>query len=184
MSFRFHFPKLQSFNRTILQCCLELITDSFELQDFNGIELICRRVDNQWKIVLPQALTKDTIKWYHVVLGHCGVNRLISSLRAHLWIPHLKEQVTDFVSHCDHCQRYKFPGPGYGELPPWNDVAIPWEEVSVDLVGPWKIQLPIGELIVHAITMIDMTSTLAECIRIKNKTACHCTMQFKNHWLS
>jgi transposase InsO family protein len=38
--------------------------------------------------------------------------------------------------------------------------------------------------VIHAITIIDVTTTLAETIRIENKTASHCAMQFENHWLS
>jgi len=64
-------------------------------------------------------------------------------------------------------------------------VAQPWEEVSVDLIGPWKIRLANGtRLSVHAITMIDPTTTLSESIRIENKTSSHCAMQFANNWLA
>jgi len=41
-----------------------------------------------------------------------------------------------------------------------------------------------GELQVHALTILDVTSTLSESIRIENKTAAHCALQFTNHWLS
>ena len=157
--------------------------DDHDIQTFAGVDLICRRVDNQWKIVLPQALTMDAIKWYHIVLGHCGASRLIASLRNHLWIPNLKELANTFVSQCEICQRNKFAGPGYGELPPRNDVAQPWEEVSVDLVGPWSVTIPMGEIVVHALTIIDVTTTLSEAIRIENKTSEHVAMQFTNQWL-
>jgi len=158
--------------------------DDFDIEMFNGVEMICRRVENQWKIVLPQALVLPAIKWYHVVLGHCGVNRLVDTLRTHFWIPNLKSQVADFVGKCDACQRNKFQGPGYGKVPPRNQVAQPWEEVAVDLVGPWTVELPLGEIRLHALTMIDTVTNLAELVRIENKTAQHVAMQFTNHWLS
>lgn len=158
--------------------------DDFDLQEFNGVELVCKRVNNQWKPVLPEALIAPTIEWYHLILNHCGSTRLVETLRCHLWIPNLQRRVTEYVSTCDHCQRFKQPGPGYGHLPPKNDVAQPWEEVAVDLIGPWTLQLPAGMLTIQALTVVDVTTTLAECVRIENKTSAHCAMQFVNHWVA
>eukprot|EP00977_Amphora_coffeiformis_P006986 scaffold1513_cov100-Amphora_coffeaeformis.AAC.35 len=158
--------------------------DDFEIQTFNGIELIACQHNGFWQIVVPQVLVDPTINWYHVVLGHCGVTRLIKSLSAHVWFPNMKSRVETLVEACNHCQRYKFAGPGYGHLPPRNDVASPWEEVAVDLIGPWTINLPEGNLSLRALTMIDTTTTLTECVRIDNKTAAHVAMHFTNQWLS
>ena len=70
-------------------------------------------------------------------------------------------------------------------LPPRNDIAVPWEEVAADLVGPWKITVPqIGELRFHALTIIDTTTTISEMVRLDNKTAQHVAMHFENQWLS
>ena len=158
--------------------------DDFQIQVFNGQELISHRVRGQWRIVLPQAIIKDTISWYHSVLGHCGETRLAASLRKHFWFPDLLDKIKAFVSTCDQCQRNKLPGPGYGHLPPRNDTAQLWEEVAVDLIGPWKIELPMGTLIVKALTIIDTTSTLSEATRVENATSGHTAMQFENTWLS
>ena len=69
-------------------------------------------------------------------------------------------------------------------MPPKNDVSQPWEEIAVDLVGPWKIVLPFGTLTVLAITIFDITSTLSETVRIDNKSAAHCAMHVENTWLA
>ena len=159
--------------------------DDFELQVFHGQELICHRIHDQWRIVLPEALVTDTISWYHSVLGHCGETRLAASLRAHLWFPNLLDRVKSFISTCEQCQRNKLPGPGYGHLPPREDVNQLWEEVAVDLIGPWIIELPLlGVLSVSALTVIDTTSTLSESVRVDTKAAAHIAMQFENLWLA
>lgn len=158
--------------------------DDYAIQVFHGQELICRRISNQWKIVLPDALIQPTLTWYHATLGHCGSSRLCSTIRTHFFVPKLNELVADFVSTCEDCQRNKFSGPGYGHLPPRNDVGVPWEEIAVDLIGPWKIQLPLGQLQVLALTIVDVTTTLSEVIRIDNRTSAHVTMQFENTWLA
>jgi len=59
--------------------------DDYELQEFNGQALICCcSANNQWHIVLPDALVQPTLAWYHSVLGHCGISHLSSALRTHL----------------------------------------------------------------------------------------------------
>ena len=43
------------------------------------------------------------------------------------------------VQECSTCQHYKLTGPGYGQLHPREASLAPWDEVAVDLIGPWKI---------------------------------------------
>ena len=55
----------------------------------------------------------------------------------------------------------------------------------MDLVGPWKITIEgMGDVVINALTMIDIASTLCEIIRIDNKTSEHISMHFVNEWLS
>ena len=63
-------------------------------------------------------------------------------------------------------------------------LATPWDEVAVDLVGPWTIQLDETEYEFNALTCIDPITNLVEIIRINNKTSQHITEQFENLWLS
>jgi len=159
--------------------------DDYDIQTFAGTELIARRHNDRWKILIPNSMAQPTIAWYHNVLGHAGVSRLTEALLNHLWLPNAKKRISDYIRTCDDCQRNKFDGPGYGALPPRNDVADPWSEVAVDLIGPWSIELPDNtKLSISAITMIDVTTTLSEPIGIDNKTSQHCTMQFENNWLA
>ncbi len=43
--------------------------------------------------------------------------------------------------NCDFCQRNKLNGKGYGFLPECEVQSIPFEECTVDLIGPWKVQV-------------------------------------------
>jgi transposase InsO family protein len=167
-----------------VQALLDL--ERYETQDFYGTPLVSRHDDNdQWRIVMPEALIDPSIDWYHHVLGHTGTARLCQTLRTHFWIRQLQERVDQVVLSCDSCQRNKNPGPGQGHLPPRQDVGLPWEEVAVDLVGPWKVTvLDTGTIEFFALTMIDTTTTLSEIVRIENKTSQHVAMQFENAWLA
>ena len=52
----------------------------------DGTLLICYRdnvADPNWRIVLPAILlNKDVIRWYHLILGHCGTTKLYDTIRA------------------------------------------------------------------------------------------------------
>jgi hypothetical protein len=43
--------------------------------------------------------------------------------------------------NCDFCQRTKLDGKGYGFLPERIVQSILFEECSMDLIGPWNIQV-------------------------------------------
>ena len=69
-------------------------------------------------------------------------------------------------------------------MPPRNARLMPWDEVAVDLIGPWKVNADGIELIFKALTCIDPVTNLVEIIRINNKTSQHVAEQFSNCWLS
>jgi len=92
--------------------------------------------------------------------------------------------VNSVVQECSTCQHYKVTGPGYGQLPPREASLAPWDEVAVDLIGPWTITVNGQELIFNALTCIDPVTNLSELIRINNHSAAHVAMHFENEWLS
>ncbi len=49
----------------------------------------------------------------------------------------------------------------------------PWEEVAINLIGPWKVKVNGQQVEFNALTCIDMASNLVELIRVENKTAKH-----------
>ena len=69
-------------------------------------------------------------------------------------------------------------------MPPRNALVAPWDEVVVDLIGPWKIKVKNRMFIFNALTCIDPVTNLVELIRIQNKTSKHVAQQFENCWLS
>jgi hypothetical protein len=61
---------------------------------------------------------------------------------------------------------------------------LPWEEVAMDLIGPWTVKLPNKTYEFMALTCIDPVTNFPDAIRLRNKTASHVGMQFENLWLS
>jgi hypothetical protein len=63
-------------------------------------------------------------------------------------------------------------------------MALPFQEVAVDLIGPWRVTVQNETIEFHALTCIDMSTNFPEAIRIRSKHASHVGMHFKNIWLS
>ena len=103
-------------------------------------------------------------------------------MKARYYSRHLSSECRQFK--CEDCQKHKADGRGWGLLPEREVTAEPFEEVAVDLIGPWKI--PVGNRTVefNALTCIDMASNLVELVRIKNKTSSHVSHKFAQTWLA
>ncbi len=59
----------------------------------------------------------------------------------------------------------------------------PWEEVAIDLIGPWKVKVNGQQVEFNVLTCIDTAWNLVELIRIDNKTAKHIPDKFTQSWL-
>jgi hypothetical protein len=65
-------------------------------------------------------------------------------------------------------------------LPPREAPLVPWDEVAVDFIGPWKIEIQGQEIEFNALKSMDPVTNLLEMICIKNKTSDHIATQFEN----
>eukprot|EP00978_Attheya_sp_CCMP212_P001210 scaffold2532_cov42-Attheya_sp.AAC.2 len=178
-----------------LQAANERLPIKFpRIQVTNGVELIVYQKEPNvpWQIALPDAILDRFIKWYHKTLVHIGMNRTEDTINAHFYHPKIRERVIALCSKCDACQQYKANNRGHGHPPPREADMAPWQEVAVDLIGPWKVKL--GHLhvvnegeayvICNALTCIDPVTNLTELIRIDGKTAAHIGAKFEQGWLS
>ena len=118
--------------------------DTFPIKYVNQCPLSCYWLsphdpENAWRICTPTALLNDTIHWFHLILGHVGTIHIFDSIQRMFHHPALHRTVYAYTCHV--CQHNKQHGPGYGELPPHDAPLAPWEEVHVDLIGPWSITI-------------------------------------------
>jgi hypothetical protein len=138
--------------------------------------------DEQWRIALPQQMLEETVKWFHQVMGHPGEKRLRETLQQRYYHSKLRYTIDKFK--CEHCQRHKLSGKGYGLLPEREMRIAPWEEVAIDLIGPWTVKVNNRKVEFNALTCIDTASNLVELIRIDNKTSRHIRDKFIQSWLA
>ena len=161
--------------------------NEFPVKYVQGIPVICRKngpadPEKDWKVCLPTAMLQDAARWYHLVLGHAGTKRMFAAITKMFFHPNINWAVNNL--QCDVCQQFKLTGAGFGKLPAKEAILMPWEEVHVDLIGPWKIKIGTKEVEFNALTCIDPVTNLVEMVRIENKTSKHVAQQFENCWLA
>ena len=143
------------------------------------------RVDKP-KIVVPYFIQYPSIRWMHSLLGHVGISRLSATLKKHFWFHNMTKLITEFVSKCEFCQRYnKQQTVKYGLVPPMQIKHLHlWEEVSVDMIGPWKVEINRFEYHFRALTCVDSIIGLPEVIPVDNATSLTVAQAFEDNWLS
>ncbi|GJP60900.1 hypothetical protein CLOP_g18114 [Closterium sp. NIES-67] len=91
------------------------------------------------KIWVPNypPLRQLLLKEYHDVLyaGHFGSNMTLTGIAKHYYWPHVAENVQNFVTSCDTCQRMKSSKQKKaGLLQPLPVPEQPWQVVSLDFI--------------------------------------------------
>ncbi len=75
-----HIRELQQQDEQLLAVQVKYSDNYVNLQlDDNVDDIICYKKDptqSNWKIVLPESMVVDTVKWFHQVMGHPGEKRL------------------------------------------------------------------------------------------------------------
>ena len=88
----------------------------------------------------------------------------------------MHRQIDNYI--CANCQHHKLDGKEYGLLPECELREQPFEEVAVDLTGPWKIQVRGKAYELNSLTYIGTVTNLVELVRIDNKTSQHIASKF------
>ncbi len=83
----------------------------------------------------------------------------------------MTQAITDFIKKCVHCQRYNKRNKKYGHVPPKHVHHLnPWDDVCMDMIGPWKVTINHFEYTFRALTHIDSVISLPEVIPEDNAT--------------
>jgi hypothetical protein len=174
-----HIRELQQQDKQLLALQAKSPDNYVNLQLGDNVnDIICYKKDPtqpNWKITSPESMVVDTLKWFHQVMGHPGEKRLQETLNQHY---HHIEKLK-----CKDYQKHKLAGRGYGLLPKQEVWIAPWEEVAINLIGPWKVKVNGQQVEFNALTCIDTALNLVELICVDNKTAKHIRDKFTQSWL-
>jgi len=70
-------------------------------------------------------------------VGHLGQYKMLELIKRTYWWPGLKEDIKKYVQGCFKCQQNKVQHQSKaGELHPLEILEGPWQEISIDIIGP------------------------------------------------
>ena len=93
------------------------------------------------RIYVPnnKKIKEEILKKNHdsVDMGHPEQQRMLELLKRNYWWPGLKEDIKRYVQDCFKCQQNKVQHQRKaGELHPLEIPQGPWQEISIDIIGP------------------------------------------------
>ena len=124
------------------------------------------------KTVVPTILQKFVVNWYHTYLLHPGKERTEATIRQHYSRPHLRDNIRTDIKFCNTCKKKKKQNFKYVKLPAKEAEAIPWDRLSVDIIGLYKI-IREGREYLHNHVCYTKIAIVAACLSL------YCTLS--NH---
>ena len=157
-------------------------------QQFGDVSLVCKTLSHDThSIVLTDEMLPRIVNWYHELTVHSeGMDRLEISIRRHFYHPKLRDEVRRFITACKVCAMNKKDGlSNQGQLAPRQVPMLPWSEVHIDLIGPWKHKIKgvVKPFVIRAFTAIDPVTNLVEIVRIRSTESKESAAAFVDHWL-
>jgi transposase InsO family protein len=93
----------------------------------------------RWKEVAPKQNRADILRQCHdsPTSGHMGVYKTFHRVAQRYYWPKMRSDVASFVRRCRVCAATKpEQKPPVGTMGSHSPIAVPWEVISIDIVGP------------------------------------------------
>ena len=99
-------------------------------------------------------LREEILKEHHnpADIGHPGQYRMLELLKRTYWWPGLKKDIKKYMQGCLKCQQNKVQHQRkVGKLHPLEILMGPWQEISINMIGP----LPSSNRINAILVIVD-----------------------------
>jgi len=96
-------------------------------------------IEERIYVLNNKKLREEILKEHHDPrdIGHPGQHRMLELLKRTYWWPGLKEDIKKYMQECLKCQQNKVQHQQRaGELHPLEIPKRPWQEISIDMIGP------------------------------------------------
>ena len=125
---------------------------------------------NYERIVAPSSLKDLILRRLHddVTGGHLGVDATFDSVQRRFYWPGMYHDVQDYVSTCHICQTCRSSNSKPLGLMRSSELTLPWDKVSVDLIGPLPRSKDGNE---QALVIIDTCSGWPEVFPLRGNAA-------------
>ena len=94
-----------------------------------------------YKIVMTTTLRKYVVDWYHTYLLYPGMQRTEASISHYYYWTQLRDDIQTHIKFCKTCHKNKKHNFKCGKLSSTEAETIPWDILSVDIIGPYKIRI-------------------------------------------
>jgi hypothetical protein len=92
---------------------------------------------------------------------HPGIHRMLELIKRTYWWPTIKTDIQNYVKGCSACQKNKIiRQPGHVSLSPLPIPEQPWQEISIDMIGP----LPKSDKYDSILVIVDRFSKMIHLI--------------------
>jgi len=136
------------------------------------------------KIVVPESLQVEAVKWYHTLLHHCGETRTELTIGQRFYWKGMRETIKQVCSKCAVCQLAKPRKSKLGHLPEKQAETVPWNTVCIDLIGPYQVGKGTNQTTLHAMTMIDPATGWFEIAEIPKQDSFETASLLEATWLN
>ena len=173
-----------------LQTLLREDPNNYKKRPMGGADVICVGETDSGEasglIALPRTMVAPILKYYHGLLGHTeAATKLEKTVQRHFSHPNIGIEAKRLIDACDICKRMKHSRLNYGELP-IREIShvLPWQQVHVDMIGPWKLKVNKTNVEIKALTCIEPVLNLLEIFRCNDKKGNTVARAFENGYLS
>lgn len=130
-----------------------------------------RNDQNEWKIVVPKDKRSNLLHQSHDIptSGHLGVYKTFHRLANQYFWPKMKHDVASYIRKCQTCIKTKPEQKAKaGEMGGHSQISIPWEVISLDLIGPLPRSTKGYQ---HILVVVDLFSKFSLCFPLRKATA-------------
>ncbi|XP_075771602.1 uncharacterized protein LOC142823854 [Pelodiscus sinensis] len=122
------------------------------------------------QLVVPTRFRREVLELGHAVpwAGHLGREKTLDRVLQRFFWPGIFRAVRDFCDSCPECQRTAPARVPKAPLVPMPIVAVPFERIAMDLVGPLE---PSGRGHRYIMVVVDYATRYPEAIPLRNTKA-------------
>ena len=117
-----------------------------------------KQTDNKEKgqKVIEIPLRYFIICWRHSLLRHVDETQFYSTVNSHIWFPKMEDKIAQYVKSCTHYQRHNNHDYTFGHKSPRDISQLnSCDDVSIDVIGLWRITIYTFECSFRAYSYID-----------------------------